>query len=227
MLFAPSSTFPGRSLQQIGCKQRVLLLTCMSWAQDTKAAKEVQTLADFYAMMGSESARAFYGPAHVLAAHKLGAVQTLLLTDTLLRVNDVALRQRYAKLVEEVGAGGGQVIVFSGAPARQTRHDTTLSHCVRRCCGDTLIPRRHLQMGLPCYPSDTHRMKTFWRDNYHEALYVIATACGLCLLRRHARVRRATATAHWDRSDTSLPIAGPRGCRHRGWPTRLTQCLSP
>ncbi len=70
-------------------------------------------------MMGNDSARAFYGPAHVLAAHELGAVQTLLLTDTLLRVNDVALRRRYAKLVEEVGAGGGQAIVFSGAAARQ------------------------------------------------------------------------------------------------------------
>ena len=105
---------PVCSTSTVGWK-RSLQLICASWRQDTKAAKEVQTLADFYAMMGSDSARAFYGPAHVLAAHELGAVQTLLLTDTLLRVNDVVLRRRYAKLVEEVGAGGGQAIVFSGA----------------------------------------------------------------------------------------------------------------
>ena len=83
--------------------------------QDTKAAKEVQTLADLYAMMAQDSARAFYGPAHVRAAHEMGAVQTLLLTDTLLRVNNVQERHKYATLVEEVKEGGGQAIIFSGA----------------------------------------------------------------------------------------------------------------
>ena len=82
--------------------------------QDTKAAREVQVLADFYAMMAQDSARAFYGPAHVRAAHDLGAVQTLLLTDTLLRVNNVKERQQYATLVDEVKEGGGQAIIFSG-----------------------------------------------------------------------------------------------------------------
>ncbi len=58
--------------------------------QDTKAAKETKLLQDFYDMMGRDSARAFYGPGHVQAAHELGAVQTLLITDTLFRVNNVA-----------------------------------------------------------------------------------------------------------------------------------------
>jgi len=58
--------------------------------QDTKAAQEVGALADFHAMLGQDSARAFYGPGHVRAAADLGAVQTLLLSDTLFRVNDVA-----------------------------------------------------------------------------------------------------------------------------------------
>lgn len=40
-------------------------------------------------MMARDSARAFYGPGHVQAAHELGAVQTLLITDTLFRVNNV------------------------------------------------------------------------------------------------------------------------------------------
>lgn len=58
--------------------------------QDTKAAKETQALQAFYDMMARDSARAFYGPGHVQAAHELGAVQTLLITDTLFRVNNVA-----------------------------------------------------------------------------------------------------------------------------------------
>lgn len=58
-------------------------------AQDTKAAKETKLLQDFYDMMARDSARAFYGPGHVQAAHELGAVQTLLITDTLFRVNNV------------------------------------------------------------------------------------------------------------------------------------------
>jgi protein pelota len=50
----------------------------------------VAALAAFHAMLGADSARAFYGPGHVRAAAELGAVQTLLLSDTLFRVNDVA-----------------------------------------------------------------------------------------------------------------------------------------
>ncbi len=57
--------------------------------QDTKAAKETKLLQDFYDMMARDSARAFYGPGPVQAAHELGAVQTLLITDTLFRVNNV------------------------------------------------------------------------------------------------------------------------------------------
>ena len=53
---------------------------------------------------------------HVHAAHELGAIQTLLITDTLFRVNDVMARLKYSTLVEEVESGGGAVFVFSGAP---------------------------------------------------------------------------------------------------------------
>ena len=84
--------------------------------QDTKAAREIQALQDFYDMLGSDSARAFYGPGHVWAAHELGAIQVLLITDTLFRVNDVGKRRRYAMLVEEVQEGGGKVFIFSGEP---------------------------------------------------------------------------------------------------------------
>ena len=57
--------------------------------QDTKAARETGALQEFYAMLAADPARAFYGPGHVRAAAELGAVGTLLLSDSLLRVNDV------------------------------------------------------------------------------------------------------------------------------------------
>lgn len=40
-------------------------------------------------MLSNDSARAFYGPGHVKAAQELGAIGTLLLTDTVLLVHDV------------------------------------------------------------------------------------------------------------------------------------------
>ena len=43
--------------------------------KDTKAAREVNALADFMAMLAQDSSRAFYGPGHVHAAHELGAIQ--------------------------------------------------------------------------------------------------------------------------------------------------------
>ncbi|KAL3136892.1 hypothetical protein ABBQ32_006501 [Trebouxia sp. C0010 RCD-2024] len=85
-----------------------------SQIKDTKAAKETQALQAFYDMMARDSARAFYGPGHVQAAHELGAVQTLLITDTLFRVNNVVQRQKYATLVEQVQEAGGEAIIFSG-----------------------------------------------------------------------------------------------------------------
>ena len=83
--------------------------------KDTKAAKEVQKLSDFMHMLGVDSARAFYGPGHVWAAHELGAIQTLLISDSLFRTADPVLRTKYTKLVEEVEHGGGESFVFSGA----------------------------------------------------------------------------------------------------------------
>ena len=58
--------------------------------QDTKAASEIAALKDWYTMLANDSSRAFYGPGHVFAAHELGAIGTLLLSDTLFRVNDIA-----------------------------------------------------------------------------------------------------------------------------------------
>ena len=83
--------------------------------QDTKAVRESKALEDFYAMMARDSARAFYGPGHVQAAAEMGAVQTLLICDQVLRVYDVARRRRYAEMIADVRSAGGEVLVFSSA----------------------------------------------------------------------------------------------------------------
>lgn len=85
----------------------------LSGIKDTKAAREVQALQEFYDMLAKDPARAFYGPGHVFAAHELGAVQTLLISDNLFRVPDVKKRKKYVALVEEVRAGNGEALIFS------------------------------------------------------------------------------------------------------------------
>lgn len=86
-----------------------------SHVADTKAVSETRALQAFYDMMASDPDRAFYGPGHVLAAHERGAVQTLLLSDSLFRNKDVVERRKWAGLVEEVRAEGGTAHVFSAA----------------------------------------------------------------------------------------------------------------
>ena len=56
---------------------------------DTKAAKEVAALEAFFAMLGNDSSRAFYGPGHVVAAVEQGAVSKLLLVDSLYRCTHI------------------------------------------------------------------------------------------------------------------------------------------
>ena len=67
-------------------------------------------LRDWYAMLAADSSRAFYGPGHVFAAHELGAIQTLLLSDSLFRINDVAkvggLTGAWRPASGRLGAGG-------------------------------------------------------------------------------------------------------------------------
>lgn len=58
-------------------------------AQDTKALRETRVLQDFYNMLSQDSSRAFYGPGHIRASNELGAIATLLITDTVLLVHDV------------------------------------------------------------------------------------------------------------------------------------------
>eukprot|EP00741_Cyanophora_paradoxa_P014819 tig00020825_g14295.t1 len=80
---------------------------------DTKAAGEVRALNSFHEMLSEDPDRAFYGYNHVQKACERGAIQTLLLADSLFRANDMATRTRYVALAEAVAAGGGEIFHFS------------------------------------------------------------------------------------------------------------------
>ena len=80
---------------------------------DTKAAGEVIALRDFFAMMNKEPDRVQYGFNYVRHASEQGAVEKLLLADSLFRVQHVAKRAQYVELVEACKAAGATVHIFS------------------------------------------------------------------------------------------------------------------
>eukprot|EP00850_Spirogloea_muscicola_P019872 SM000201S05928 [mRNA] locus=s201:91467:95419:+ [translate_table: standard] len=108
IILAHSSSGYKHSLKEVLAEPAVL-----ARVKDTKAAKEVKALQDFYSMLTADSARAFYGPGHVEAAHERLAIQTLLITDELFRNANLTERRRWVNLVEAVKADGGHVHVFS------------------------------------------------------------------------------------------------------------------
>lgn len=52
---------------------------------DTKAAGEVKALEQFYYILQTEPAKAFYGKKHVEKANEAQAIETLLISDNLFR----------------------------------------------------------------------------------------------------------------------------------------------
>ncbi|PRW60647.1 PELOTA 1 isoform X1 [Chlorella sorokiniana] len=112
ILLAPASSAYKHSIKEV-----LAGTVAAGQIKDTKAAREVQALQDFMTMLGQDPSRAFYGPGHVHAAHEMGAIQTLLITDSLFRTTDIKKRKKMVALVDEVTAGGGTVHVFSGMHA--------------------------------------------------------------------------------------------------------------
>ncbi|XP_017785350.1 PREDICTED: protein pelota [Nicrophorus vespilloides] len=80
---------------------------------DTKAAGEVKALEQFYTTLQCEPAKAFYGKKHIEAANESQAIETLLISDSLFRSQDVNLRKEYVKIVDSVRESGGDVKIFS------------------------------------------------------------------------------------------------------------------
>lgn len=80
---------------------------------DTKFAKEVTVFEEFQHVLSEDDDRAWYGPKEVAKAVELGAVKYLMLTDSLFRSDDIAVRKHYIALSDDVKKQGGEVFVFS------------------------------------------------------------------------------------------------------------------
>jgi len=81
--------------------------------QDTKAAREVQTLNRFFSTLQTEPARATYGLVTVTKANNQNAIEILLISDNLFRSQEIATRKMYVGLTETVKENGGEVRIFS------------------------------------------------------------------------------------------------------------------
>eukprot|EP01029_Cantina_marsupialis_P019165 TRINITY_DN44561_c0_g2_i1.p1 TRINITY_DN44561_c0_g2~~TRINITY_DN44561_c0_g2_i1.p1 ORF type:complete len:388 (-),score=110.73 TRINITY_DN44561_c0_g2_i1:172-1335(-) len=81
--------------------------------RDTKAAEEMTVLEKFFDFMHSDPSKVTYGMKSVQFAVEQGAVESLLVSDSLFRSMDFALRRNYVKLVDDCKDMGGRVLVFS------------------------------------------------------------------------------------------------------------------
>ncbi|KPV78587.1 uncharacterized protein RHOBADRAFT_65945 [Rhodotorula graminis WP1] len=84
-----------------------------SQLKNTKFAQEGVMLEKFFKMLDENPLRAWYGEGHVLRAAERGAISKLLVSDELFRAPSVARRRMFVKLVEDVKAYGGEVLMFS------------------------------------------------------------------------------------------------------------------
>ncbi|KAF6004169.1 hypothetical protein F1559_003037 [Cyanidiococcus yangmingshanensis] len=84
---------------------------------DTKAAANLRLLQSFYDQMNQDSDRALYGPDQVEKAAEMGAVEHLLIADSLFRHRDVQTRKRFVALVDQVESTGGKMHLFCSTHA--------------------------------------------------------------------------------------------------------------
>ncbi|SCU90853.1 LAME_0E10264g1_1 [Lachancea meyersii CBS 8951] len=81
--------------------------------QDARNSKEALIMDEFLQHLNNDDFKAWYGEAEVLKASEMCAIDTLLITDGLLRADDVKIRRRNVNLTEAVEQSGGTVYVFS------------------------------------------------------------------------------------------------------------------
>ncbi|SCU98918.1 LADA_0H16160g1_1 [Lachancea dasiensis] len=81
--------------------------------QDAKNSEETLIMDSFLEHLNNDDFKAWYGEAEVTKASEMGAIDTLLITDSLLRANDIQLRRKSLALTEDVENAGGKVFVFS------------------------------------------------------------------------------------------------------------------
>uniref|UniRef100_A0A7E4V6S0 ERF1_1 domain-containing protein n=1 Tax=Panagrellus redivivus TaxID=6233 RepID=A0A7E4V6S0_PANRE len=79
----------------------------------TAAKEEVKALDKFMGMVMDDPSRAFYGYKHVAMANEHVAIDTLLISDALIRSDNVHERKKYMAFVDDVKLNNGKVLVFS------------------------------------------------------------------------------------------------------------------
>ena len=80
---------------------------------DTKAAREVRLLQEFFNLMRTDGDRITYGVKHVQKAMEIQAIRTLLITDALFRSTNLATRKMYVGIVDQLRESGVEVSYFS------------------------------------------------------------------------------------------------------------------
>ncbi|ODV90620.1 hypothetical protein CANCADRAFT_108508 [Tortispora caseinolytica NRRL Y-17796] len=85
----------------------------VSQLADTQFAQESRALDRFMKIVAQDDTKAWYGPKEVTKAVEVGAVDVLLISDTLLRSSNTSDRKKYVQLVEDARLQGGSVMIFS------------------------------------------------------------------------------------------------------------------
>lgn len=80
---------------------------------DTKFTQEAVIMDEFLEHLNNDDYKAWYGEAEVTKAAEMGAISHLLITDTLMRCDDLTQRKRYLAIVENIEQTGGKAMVFS------------------------------------------------------------------------------------------------------------------
>lgn len=94
-------------------KELLINKTVQDKVSQSSAVSEAKVLENFYEMLRKDPERAAYGKAWVTLAAEQKAINTLLITDKVLKAKSYAERYRYVELTKTVEATGGLVLIFS------------------------------------------------------------------------------------------------------------------
>ncbi|MFX1453329.1 MAG: mRNA surveillance protein Pelota, partial [Promethearchaeota archaeon] len=81
--------------------------------KEMRITKEVELVQEFLTRLGKNKRNIAYGIDEIENAKNYGAIEHLLITDTLLRIDDVAKRQKLDALLKEIEKLGGKIIIIS------------------------------------------------------------------------------------------------------------------
>jgi protein pelota len=145
--------------------------------KEVQATEEVAALNRFYEVLNSDPLRAVYGYREVLFALENGAVDTLLVTNSLFRSTDLNTRKKYVALVDKAKQSSGTKIrIFSSAHVSGER---------KKCLSRHIISLSSLLfLSLPFLFPSHHFILSFGANySYFMCVYVdrrISQSLGCC-----------------------------------------------